>query len=356
MPGHNDLALVAIAGLVATACQGQAPTRTLGTGTTFVDTVISAESGLLNKPADITVTPDGGLLILDYGKPSIVEITDAGGIGREWGHAGSGPGELLIPLGLASRGDTLFTTNVGNARFEIYLRSGEVLPSRPAPAEARYARLAMNPDGGYILPTNGQSGSLAGGFNRDGSLAFSVGQPVVPPSPQFDLGGFRQAALHGEVPDYYRNGALVALAEDSTLWLAMNTEGTIARYSVTGQLLGQTTIDDSLFPAIRSRYIQRNKDDSTGRRVYPLYYFADLQVESGRLWILLNAPPDTPAVVLRLGSTGEVERRFRLPGITDVWRMAVRPTRRELLFTSAETATLFRASMSKENWENTASE
>jgi hypothetical protein len=355
MTHKTPRSLSAITALIVIACQVQEHDARIATGA-VVDTVIAGESGLLNKPADMAITPDGAVLLLDYGKPSILEITESGSIAREWGHSGSGPGELLIPLGLAYREDTLFTTNVGNSRFEIYLRSGEVLPSRPAPSEARYGRLSLNPDGGYVLPTNGQGGSLASVYTRAGSLALSVGEPVVPPSRSFDLGAFRAAALRGEVPDYYRNNALVALAEDSTVWLVLNTEGLIARYSASGQLMGQSAIDDSLFPAIRARYIQRNKDDSTGRRVYSLSYFADLRPDSGRLWVLLNTPPGTPTVVLRLGPDGSVERRVTIPGMSDVWRMAVLPHTRELLFTSAETATLFRVRLDAEDWVSSGQE
>lgn len=343
------------AAILAMACREEAREQIPEYTTILVDTLVTTESGLLAKPADMAVTTDGTLLVLDYGKPSIVELDDsATSIVREWGHSGSGPGELLLPLGLAVRGDTLITTNVGNGRFEIYLRSGAILESRPAPTEARTAGLALNPDGGYVLPTNGQEGSLAKICRRDGSVAYRVGDPIVPPASRFDLGGFREAALKGEVPDYYRNNALAALAEDSTTWLALNTEGTINRYSAKGQLLGRTDITDSLFPAILARYVQRNKDDSTGRRVYPLSYFSDLWPEGGRLWVLLNAPPGRPAVVMRLGPTGVVERRFELPGVSDVWRMVIRPEVREILFTSAETASLFRVRLTQRQWDSSS--
>ena len=72
--------------------------------------------------------------------------------------------------------------------------------------------------------------------------------------------------------------------------------------------------------------------------------------------MLLNAPPDTPAVVIRLSPDGKVEERFQFPGITDVWRMTVRLNGNELLFTSAETATLFRARLSPEAWSKSATQ
>jgi hypothetical protein len=291
------------------------------------------------------------VFLLDYGGPEILRLdaTDHSVV-RRFGGSGAGPGELRVPLGLAIRGDTIVTTNVGNGRFEFFSTIGDPLPSRPAPAGALVGRLSLTPDGGFSLPTNGSDSSLARLFHPDGRPANGVGAPIVAHDPSFDLGAFRAATLRGEVPSYYRNGVLAALAPDSVVWLALNTEPAVMRFGPGGQLLGRSDLSDPAFPSIRQWNVERNRDDSTGRRVYPLLYFADLKPEGGRLWALLNMPPDEAALVVRIGASGGVERWFRIAGATSVWRLAVRPSTRELLLTSAESASLFRVHVPLAHW------
>ncbi|MEO8452685.1 MAG: hypothetical protein ABI647_23030 [Gemmatimonadota bacterium] len=54
---------------------------------------------------------------------------------------------------------------------------------------------------------------------------------------------------------------------------------------------------------------------------------------------------------MRLGATGEVERRFRVPNVSDVWRLALRPAAHELLLVSAETAAVFRVRLTGAQWD-----
>lgn len=316
-----------------------------------VDTLVTTESGTLSIPADIVVAGDGSIFVLDYGGPHILQLDpEAQSIIHRIGRPGAGPGELRTPLGLAIRGDTIVTTNAGNGRFERFLIDGSVLPGRPAPPGALLGRLSLNSDGGFILPTNGADSTLARLYGPDGQAAHGVGQAMLPFDPIFRLGAYRNAAIRGEVPDYFRNGVIAAIADDSVVWLAMNTEPAIERFDARGNSLGRTTLSSPVFATIRQWYIDRNRNDSTGSRVYPLVNFADLKPEGARMWVLLTGPPDTPAMVVRLGRSGAVERWFRIAGVTSAWRLAVRPTAQDLLLSSAESGSLFRVRISSEDW------
>ncbi|MEO8452686.1 MAG: hypothetical protein ABI647_23035 [Gemmatimonadota bacterium] len=273
---------VLVLSMAVAACQDPRATKAAHDDDLPADTLVTPESQLLGKPADMVVMSDGSLLILDYSRPSILALDSTGSRTlREIGRPGSGPGELRIPIGLAVRGDTVITANVGNGRFEFYLRSGEPLPSRPAPAAALSGRLALNPDGGFILPTNGADSTLARLYGPNSLSSYGIGVPLVPYDPVYRLGPYRAAALRGEVPDYYRNGVLTSLGSDSVVWLAFTTEPMVERLGPGGRSLGRTRIADPALAGIRQRYIARNREDSAGRRVYPLLYMADLKPEAG---------------------------------------------------------------------------
>ena len=345
--------------LAATSACGRAPSASPADVVTLVavDTLVTAESGILTKPADMVVGANGDLFVLDYGGPDIVRLSaNADSVLGRLGGPGAGPGQLRLPLGLAIRGDTVLTTNVGNGRFERLLITGEALPSRPAPPEAYTGRLALNPDGGFVLPTNGADSALARLFDADGRRGAGMGTPVAPFVPGFDPARDRATIFRGEIPDLHRNGVVAVLGPDSTVWVAMNADSVIVHFDARGQLLGRTALTHPAFAAIRTWMVERNRRDSTQMRVYPLLHFVDIKAEGGRLWAVLNMPPGEPSLVVRVGPTGLVERWFTLPGVTDVWRLQVVPQRHALLLSSAESATLFRVAVPDDAWAQAGSE
>ncbi|MFN0180507.1 MAG: hypothetical protein ACKVZ0_17035 [Gemmatimonadales bacterium] len=319
-----------------------------------MDTILAEDSGVLSRPADIAFSETGRLFVLDYGDSSILLLNDsATGVERRIGRAGSAPGELKWPIGLVVIGDTIVTANTANGRLERYTVGGQVLPSRPVPVALTQGRVSLAGDGGFTLPVNGEGGALAVLYSADGRPTRRIGFPIVEAGASYHAGAFHDAALRGEVPAYYRNAALVAHGLDSTVWLALTTEGRIQRFGPLAQApIAELTVNDPTFAAIKAAYTRRNREDSTGRRYHPLLLFADLKVEATRLWVLLNEPDAYGAVVLRIDSEGRVKRRLTINGVSRAWRLAVRTSTRELYLTSADNASLFRVRLNADEWED----
>lgn len=327
--------------LSASGLDAQRPGAPTQRARVVADTLISTDDAVLERPADMALLPGRKLAILDYGSSTIVVVSAIdGSVSSTVGRRGRGPGDLFYPLGLTSRADTVITANVGNGRIEYF-------PPRPGPtvrlpAGSRNGRIALNVDGGFLLPTAGQHGSLVRLYTRDGKLTSARGTPVVEPDFEWRLAEYRLLASRGIVPDYFRNQVIVAMAADSSVWVAFQTEGRIEQYSATGGLLKRVSLPAEHIERLTADYRRRNVEESTGTRVIPLEFFADIDISNGTVWILLNSPEDSPTQVMSIESGGLVTT-FDVIGLPRVWRLLHDPTTDVLYFSSASEAAIYSA-------------
>ena len=146
------------------------------TGYDGKDTKTVSKPGVpFNRPTNLAVGPKGDLYVSDgYGNCRVHQFSPTGTLKRSWGVPGQGPGQFLLPHGLAVAADgRVFVCDRENDRIQIFSPDGEYLsewtdtrrpthvvfdaagratcPSsggnraRPRPATARPARSA--PDG-----------------------------------------------------------------------------------------------------------------------------------------------------------------------------------------------------------------
>jgi DNA-binding beta-propeller fold protein YncE len=84
----------------------------------------------LNGPADVAFGRNGDIFVADGESTNtrIVKFSKDGKFLKSWGTKGSGPGQLLIPHGIAidARG-RLYVANRGNKRIEIFDQDGKYL-------------------------------------------------------------------------------------------------------------------------------------------------------------------------------------------------------------------------------------
>ncbi|MBL8241419.1 MAG: SMP-30/gluconolactonase/LRE family protein [Bryobacterales bacterium] len=82
-----------------------------------------------NGTADIAFTTDGHLLIADgYGNARVLEYDAHGKRIRQWGTAGSGPGQLHLPHGIAIDGKgVVYVADRENGRIQRFSREGKYL-------------------------------------------------------------------------------------------------------------------------------------------------------------------------------------------------------------------------------------
>jgi hypothetical protein len=69
------------------------------------------------------------------------------------------------------------------------------------------------------------------------SSSLRLGPPVVPPPAFFDLTAMKAEIAEGRVPDQFRNGVTAVMGRNGTLWLLVQTELEIRKYTSNGQLV-----------------------------------------------------------------------------------------------------------------------
>lgn len=310
-----------------------------------VDTLVDTESGLIAYAADMDVSPSGVLYVADFQADQIVRIDPRTRETTRIGRSGEGPGELDEPWAIKALADELWVVDRGNGRVQVLSESGIFLGTRPVTGWVRAAAASFTADGGLVLGSRGQDSSLVVVFDSAATEVRRVGTPVVTPPPFVDIRAVKAAILEGEIPDDLRNEVLAATDDRGRTWVALQTEGEIRRYGVTGDLELSVTVDEPEMEAARAFFFRRNEERKDGRGYTSLRYFQDVTVVGGALWILLHTQPDGPAVVLVIGPEGEEARRIEISGAGGAAQMAVDGTRGRLFLYTADDAQLLQAKL-----------
>jgi sugar lactone lactonase YvrE len=142
---------------------------------------------------------------------------------RAWGEAGSGPGQLRSPIGIAiSDTGHVYITDVNNARVQKFTADGEYVSGFDLPWDKPDRRMTMA--GGIIADADGIYLSLMQQhkialYRDDGSLVR-----------EFGTRGSREGELRGP-------GGIV-LAPDRTLYVADQENHRVQRFTLDGKFLG----------------------------------------------------------------------------------------------------------------------
>lgn len=82
-----------------------------------------------NRPTNLTVAPDGTLLVSDgYGNARVHRFSPDGRLLHSWGSPGVGPGEFNLPHGIAvDRDGLVYVADRENNRIQVFSYSGEFL-------------------------------------------------------------------------------------------------------------------------------------------------------------------------------------------------------------------------------------
>ncbi|MCZ6544044.1 MAG: hypothetical protein O6768_10290 [Planctomycetota bacterium] len=75
--------------------------------------------GQLAYPYDVTVLPDGALLVCEFGNNRIQWLAPDGRCRGLFGGAGTGKGELQYPWGVDRAGERIFVLDSGNNRVQV---------------------------------------------------------------------------------------------------------------------------------------------------------------------------------------------------------------------------------------------
>jgi hypothetical protein len=171
---------------------------------------------LLNGPTDVVTAPNGDIFVADGGgspeadasRPAVARIAkfaEDGTFITAWGTAGSGPGELRAPNGLAldARG-RVFVADGGNASIQIFDQDGRFLDSWPQFGEATGIYIDSNgllyaAGPGSSVSTECDSAECGGRGIRIGSVRDGTVTSFIPDSgaPATGVGGVVGVAVDG---------------------------------------------------------------------------------------------------------------------------------------------------------------
>ena len=174
---------------------------------------VARPGGAFNRPTNLAVGPKGDLYVSDgYGNCRVHQFSPSGELRRSWGVPGKGPGQFILPHGIAAAADgRIFVCDRENDRIQIFSPDGEYLAEWTD--TQRPTHLVFDPQGrAYVSELwwhKGQTSQRHGPitearygrvsvFDRDGRLLTRWGTPD-----QAAPGSF--AAPHGIAVDSSRN-------------------------------------------------------------------------------------------------------------------------------------------------------
>jgi DNA-binding beta-propeller fold protein YncE len=153
---------------------------------------LNASRTLLNQPADIAIDPaNGDIYIADgYGNHRLVVFDRNGQFLRQWGSAGTGPGQFSPPDGghphcVVLNRELLYVCDRGNARIQVFDRMGnlkEIIDVKPGSGSfGSSSDLDFSPDNRFMyINDHGNSvlwiyematRTIVAGFGRAGHAA-----------------------------------------------------------------------------------------------------------------------------------------------------------------------------------------
>lgn len=335
--------LILWCGLVLVGCGGADNPETAGPIiVSVVDTLIDTQSAALASVVDMDVAPSGTVYVADYQAQQILRIDPESRDTLRMGRPGEGPGEFDGPWSVRALEHAVLVVDRGNGRIQRLTESGEFVGSGPVTPMVMRSFPFLDPDGGLVIATGGQDSCLAIVFDSAGAEIRRVGTPVVVPPTIADFRAIKSKIREGEIPADLRNEALVAAGPSGGTWVALATEGEVRKYSPDGALAWSTVITEPEMAWSRSEFFRKNADEGNPARFYSLRYFRDLAVVGEALWVLLDAPPDGPGVVVVVEPEGAL-RRIEIAGAGSAMSMAVDQLRGRLFLYTAEDAQLLEA-------------
>src|SRR5881396_1487602 len=92
-------------------------------------TTVARGASPFNRPTNLAVAPNGDLYVSDgYGNARVHHFSSGGELRRSWGEPGTGPGQFMIPHGIAVHEDgRVFVCDRENDRIQIFSPDGEFL-------------------------------------------------------------------------------------------------------------------------------------------------------------------------------------------------------------------------------------
>jgi hypothetical protein len=310
------------------------------------DTLISTDQPWLAEAVDLVVSDSGVVYILDRTASRVFRLDENGRPMSPLGRRGSGPGEFQNPTAMGIGDDVIWVLDRGNGRLLAISYTGSTVASEPLGARPLIPTSHVDGEGNLLVATLGRHGTLVRQYSRGGRLTGEYGTPIGEPLLMFDPSATQDAIRQGQVPGVMRNQVTPLLGHDGEVWLFLETEGTLVRYSSGGALEAQFPLQCPEFEAARREFFRRNREEPLELGVVPLRYSTDMDLVDGEVWILLQQDGGQSLRILAVDRTTGSTRRITVEGIQGATQVAIDEKREWLFALVSSEAELLRVSLS----------
>ena len=308
--------LVVLLALLAVGACAVEPAPTGGPGELNLGpprVVIDEASGLLALPVGVEIDTDGNIYVLDRQDLRVVVVNGSGKLVHAFGGPGQGPGEFTRPQFFGITDDDIRVLDVIRRNVQQFSFDGV-------------------PSGTYSVDSTGTTFAIAAAFAADGRVAYSTiagedglvvllgpegGEPelfgeLVAEGTQLS-GTFITEEVHqGLIPDFMRNHALPMFTPGGELWLFLQTEAELRRYSAEGAVLHAVTLDVPESDAIRAEFFDWYAEWDEGVLRH-LQLVVDGFATDDRVWLLWLTPPGDDGLITVHNGTGAILWRLVFP-------------------------------------------
>jgi hypothetical protein len=299
---------------------------------------VTTESEAIGYPTDLAVTESGVVWIVDSPNRRIVAVSPDGRVLQSVGREGSGPGELQSPAALVASDTLVRVVDARLMRVQDYGSEGGHRQDHTVGASMLgLADVSLN--GRVVSPTFGMDSSLATVRSLDDpDHTLRLGPPVAPAPPGFDMSRMRSDVAEGRVPVEFRNDVTPVIAADGGVWLLLQTEAEIRRYSATGELQWSTPLDVPEVEAARQAFFRTNEEQTDRSAIARLTTFRAATESAGALWILMGGSGDVAALYVTGPEEGNVRGRYTVPVSSQPTDLAIDEERKRLYLSFGDMA------------------
>lgn len=226
------------------------------------------------RPDGVAVS-DEAIFVSDIATQHVLRLNAEGVLQGMYGRAGSGPGELRNPAGIAVNDSLLAVVDLGNGRISLFARrTGRFIRVVPLP----YVVMSVGvlPDGQLVLPSPSDSCAFAI-LDRSGSITLAGRRPALPPGVTPIFPRYTFAARSDLI-----------LTSGDTVLIADVATGSLTAYSVDGALLKQYWIPSNVRSDIRLS-IERAAQALGNRVVFTPMFDALVRGSDGGIWLTLTS-------------------------------------------------------------------